>query len=534
MSQQVKSVPFHQCKAYRKLAELAREPYDLTVPDAVTPERLEKMRSSACGWTLTYGLERVDDQVMDVLQQLADERSLLDKMKRMQSGEVTNSILGYASEERTVLHTAMRDLFDAPQQGAAAVEASRLARAELDKLAKFIGKVDSEGRFSDLVFIGIGGSELGPKMLYEGLQGYLRPGRSVCFVSNVDPDEISQKLKGLDLSRTLIAVVSKSGGTLETATNERLVRHQFEQAGIDPDTCSIVITCPDSPMDDPSRFLERFHMWDYIGGRYCATSAVGCVVLAFAFGMEVIWELLRGAHEMDRAACCDDLDENLPLLAALLEMWNRNFLGYPTVAIIPYSQMLWRFAAHIQQLDMESNGKRIDRHGRPVEWHTGPIVWGEPATNAQHSFFQLIHQGTDPVPIEFIGFRECQWGRDLEFQGTNSQQKLLANLIAQGLALAMGQENENPNKVFPGNRPSLMLLADKLTPYALGSLLAFYEHKVAFQGFAWEINSFDQEGVQLGKVLAKRILSRMEAARTGKPGDAYPLGDVYLKLLEMR
>jgi glucose-6-phosphate isomerase len=529
MSKQLETTPFHQCKAYRKLAELAREPYDLTAPDAVTAERLEAMRASSCGWTLTYGLERVDEQVMEVLHQLAAERHLLDKMKSMQAGEVTNYITGFPSENRTVLHTATRDLFESPQKGAEAAEASRLARVELDKLTAFINRV--EQRFTDLVFIGIGGSELGPKMLYEGLQGYLKEGRSVRFVSNVDPDETAQKLKGLDLKRTLIAVVSKSGGTLETATNERLVRHHFEAAGVDPDTCSIVITCPDSPMDDPSRFLERFYMWDYIGGRYCATSAVGCVVLAFAFGMEVVWEFLRGAHEMDRTALSSDLHENLPLLAALIEIWNRNFLSYPTIAIIPYSQMLWRFAAHIQQLDMESNGKRIDKQGRPVEWHTGPVVWGEPSTNAQHSFFQLIHQGTDPIPIEFIGFRECQWGHDLEFQGTNSQQKLLANLFAQGLALAMGQQSDNPNKTFPGNRPSLMMLADRLTPHALGSLLAFYEHKVAFQGFAWGINSFDQEGVQLGKVLAKQILGRMEAVLSGKPGNPYPLGDFYLKMM---
>lgn len=532
MTQKTKSVPFDQCQAYRKLAELAREPYDLTASDAVTSERLKRMQGEACGWTLCYGLERVDEQVMEALLQLAAERHLLEKMAKMQAGEVMNYITGYPSENRTVLHTAVRDLFGSPHRGEEAAQAAKLAQAELEKLAKFIDRIDGEGRFTDLVFIGIGGSELGPKMLYEGLQGYCREGRQVHFVSNVDPDETAQKLKGVDLSRTLIAVVSKSGGTLETATNEALVRHLFDVAGVDPNQCSIVITCPGSPMDDPARFIERFHMWDYIGGRYCATSAVGCVVLAFAFGMEVTRELLRGAHEMDQAALSPSLEENLPLTAALIGIWNRNFLGYPTSAIIPYSQMLWRFAAHIQQLDMESNGKRIDRSGSPVAWHTGPIIWGEPATNAQHSFFQLIHQGTDPIPIEFIGFRSSQWGCDLEYQGTTSQQKLLANLFAQGLALAMGQANDNPNKVFPGNRPSLLMLANKLTPYALGSLLAFYEHKVAFEGFAWEINSFDQEGVQLGKVLAKQILERMETLQKGESGEPYPLGDFYLSLLE--
>lgn len=228
---------------------------------------------------------------------------------------------------------------------------------------------------------------------------------------------------------------------------------------------------------------------------------------------------------MDRLALENEPSKNLPLLAALLEIWNHNFLHIQTCAVIPYSQALWRFTAHLQQLDMESNGKQIDKQGHFVDFATGPIIWGEAGTNAQHSFYQLIHQGTIPICLEFIGFKENQTGTDFVYEGTTSQQKLLANLFAQAIALATGQKNENPNKVFLGNRPSFILLGKRLTPYALGALLAFYEHKVAFQGFIWNINSFDQEGVQLGKVLANRIIDRMKNPK----GSVYPVADAYLK-----
>ncbi|HXF29639.1 MAG TPA: glucose-6-phosphate isomerase, partial [Chlamydiales bacterium] len=218
-------------------------------------------------------------------------------------------------------------------------------------------------------------------------------------------------------------------------------------------------------------------------------------------------------------------------LMALLGIWNHNFLGYPTVATIPYSQVLHRFPAHLQQCDMESNGKRIDRFGKPCAFETGPIVWGEPGTNAQHSFYQLLHQGTGVVPMELIGFLNQQDSLDFDWKGTTSQEKLLSNFFAQAIALAVGQKHENPNKVFPGNRPSLILMANKLTPYALGALLALYEHKIAFQGFIWGINSFDQEGVQLGKVLADKCLQLFEATRKNeKPKEPFPLGEALIKI----
>ncbi|MBX9743976.1 MAG: glucose-6-phosphate isomerase, partial [Chlamydiales bacterium] len=269
--------------------------------------------------------------------------------------------------------------------------------------------------------------------------------------------------------------------------------------------------------------------WDFVGGRYSPTSMEGAVMLGFALGFTEWMKLLRGAHAMDIHAKTAKPGENLPLFSALLGIWNRNFLHLPTVAIIPYSQALVRFPAHLQQLDMESNGKSIDRQGKKCTYATGPVIWGEPGTNGQHSFYQLIHQGTDVIPVEFIGFRHSQANQDLSIQKTTSQQKLLSNLFAQSIALAVGQSNQNPNKVFPGNRPNRIFFADRLDPYTLGALLAFYEHKVAFQGFIWNINSFDQEGVQLGKVLANKMLSLF--AQEAKPS-SFPLGAALLKLLD--
>lgn len=284
-------------------------------------------------------------------------------------------------------------------------------------------------------------------------------------------------------------------------------------------------------MDDPSRYLASFYMWDYVGGRYSATSMVGGVTLGFALGASGFLEILKGAHAMDVHARTAEIHENLPLTSALLGIWNRNFLNYPTVAIIPYSQGLLRFTAHLQQLDMESNGKRIDKTGKATHFSTGPVIWGEPGTNGQHSFYQLIHQGTDVVPLEFIGFKKSQYPQDLEIQHTTSHEKLLANLFAQSIALATGEKNANPNKTFLGNRPNRILLAETLSPYTLGSLLAFYEHKVAFQGFIWNINSFDQEGVQLGKVLATKVLNIFKAKREKKEIPSFPLGEAYLEFL---
>ncbi|MDR3356200.1 MAG: glucose-6-phosphate isomerase, partial [Spirochaetaceae bacterium] len=272
-------------------------------------------------------------------------------------------------------------------------------------------------------------------------------------------------------------------------------------------------------------YLDSFYIDDFIGGRYSSSSGVGGVILSLAFGPAVFREFLDGAHEADRNALEPDIRKNAALLDALIGVWERNFLGIPYTAVLPYSQALSRFPAHLQQLDMESNGKRVNRAGEPVSYPTGPVVFGEPGTNGQHSFYQLLHQGTDVVPLQFIGFNDSQLGDDVVVDGSTSMTKLKANLAAQIVAFAKGQDDNNPNKQFPGGRPSSLIHGKRLTPKALGALLAHFENKVMFQGFVWNLNSFDQEGVQLGKILTRKVLS-------GKSGD--DALDAYSKLLGCR
>ncbi len=505
------------------LHKLSQKPIDMA--KILTPERIEKYALFGVGYHLLYAAEKISDEVLSALFQLAKEAKVTEKMTEMQSGEVMNQIEGIASENRSVLHTAMRDQFDHSQTKERAKEAAVMAAKELKKLEMFLQRV--EGKFTDIVQIGIGGSDLGPRALALALEPFYRPSHRAHFISNVDPDDANGVIEKLDLKKTLVVVVSKSGTTLETLTNEAFVRSKMEKMGIDPKEHFVAVTGEKSPMDNPSRYLACFYIWDFIGGRYSATSMVGAVMLAFVLGFEGFKEILRGAHEMDLHALNASPRENLPLTSALLGIWNRNFLKYPTVAIIPYSQALLRFPAHLQQLDMESNGKQINKKGERVGFSTGPVVWGEPGTNGQHSFYQLIHQGTDIVPLEFIGFHHSQRDQDLTIQKTTSQQKLLSNLFAQSIALAVGQKSDNPNKFFPGGRPNRILLAEKLTPFSMGALLSYYEHKVVFQGFVWGINSFDQEGVQLGKVLANKIIALFAGEK-----ESFPLAEAYLKFLK--
>lgn len=516
---------FSKSPSFQTLKKLAEHPVDLAA--ALTPERIGKMALKGVGFQLLYGAERVTEEGIKALYALARENQALEKMAAMQRGEVINRIEGVESESRAVLHTAMRDQFEGRQTAKPALEAAEMAGRELKKLERFLTQI--EGKFTDLIQIGIGGSDLGPRALAVALQPFHRPGHRVHFISNVDPDDANGVLANLDLKKTLVVVVSKSGTTLETLTNEEFVRARMAKMGLNAKDHFVAVTGEKSPMDNPARYLASFYMWDFVGGRYSATSMVGGVTLGFALGFHGFKEILRGAHDMDHHALTAKEGANLPLLAALLGIWNRNFLGYPTVAIIPYSQALLRFPAHLQQLDMESNGKRVDKMGHRVDFQTGPIIWGEPGTNGQHSFYQLIHQGTDTIPLEFIGFQQSQYTHDLQIEHTTSQQKLLSNLFAQSIALAIGQKNSNPNKFFPGNRPNSILLGERLNPYTLGALLSYYEHKVAFQGFIWNINSFDQEGVQLGKVLATKMLHLFAGQK-----ESFPLGEAYLEFLANR
>jgi len=502
--------------AWQRLAQLASHPYDLTAPGAVSKAgRIGAMACRSAGLRLLYATQRVDEQVLAAFQELADDCGVVARFRAMRSGAVLNRIDGWPSENRQVLHTASRDVFS---EKPLAPEATAQAKRELKRLERFLGDIDEHqllgatGKpFTTMVNIGIGGSDLGPRAVNEALRAYYRPDRQVRFIANVDPDDAAAVLASVDLSETLVTIVSKSGTTLETLTNEELARNAYRAAGLDPARHFLAVTGVGSPMEDPQRYLRSFAMFDYIGGRYSTTSMVGCMTLGFTLGMAQLLDFLRGAADMDEAAEQPAVRDNLPLLLALLGIWNRNFLGYPTLAILPYSQALHRFPAHLQQCDMESNGKSITRFGESVTAATGPIVWGEPGTNGQHAFYQLLHQGTEIVPVEFIGFRENQYGRDLEVDGTSSQQKLTANLLAQAVALAAGRDHDNPNRRFAGNRPSSIIVGTRLDPRTMGSLLALYEAKIVMQGFVWQINSFDQEGVQLGKQLATELLDLLKS-----------------------
>jgi glucose-6-phosphate isomerase len=520
---------FTETTAYHELTELAKCPYDLTGIRALqNNERLSRYVCRSRLIDLHYGTERLDDRVLAALQKLADELQLVEQFKMMRRGAFLNNIEGVESETRQVLHTACRDLFEPPP---AEPSATGEAKKELTKLRQFLQDIDSGAvcnrlgeRFETMVHVGIGGSDLGPRSIYEALRGYSLAGRNVHFIANVDPDDAARVLAGVNLERSLVTIVSKSGTTLETLTNERLVRDALQRRGLDPTQHCISVTGAGSPMENPGNYLRSFLMFDYIGGRFSSTSMVGAVMLGFSLGYERLTEFLAGASAVDRLAEEQQLQKNLPLLLALIGVWNRNFLGHETLAVLPYSQALHRFPAHLQQCDMESNGKSIDRLGRVVPYETGPIIWGEPGTNGQHAFYQLLHQGTVVVPAEFIGFKHPQRDLDLQVEGSTSQQKLVANLLAQVIALAAGQVSDNPNRNFPGNRPSCLLMADKLTPKVMGALLAVYEAKIAFQGFTWNINSFDQEGVQLGKQLATTFLEAM----SNDPGSRQSLARDFL------
>lgn len=514
------TIAYCRTSAHEELLELSRNPYDLRQKGALTRGRLDRYIAAGRHFSLHYWAQRVDDRVLDGLQNVAEQCDLVSQFRAMKNGAVMNNVAGVESEYRQVLHTACRDIFaTTPREK----EATAQARRELTRLQRFLEKVDSGEitngageRFTTFIHIGIGGSDLGPRCVYEALKPFGRSDRDVLFIANVDPDDAAAVLARADLGRSLVCIVSKSGTTDETLTNAGLAKERFVAAGLDPINHFLSVTGQGSPMDDPDQYLQSFYMFDYIGGRFSATSMVGMVMLGFFLGYERALEFLRGAADVDGEAEREDIRSNPPLLQALLGLWNHSYLGMPTVAVLPYSQALHRFPAHLQQCDMESNGKSVNRQGKMVDYRTGPVVWGEVGTNGQHAFYQLLHQGTEAVPCEFIGFRRSQYEKSGDASPRLAQQKLVANMLAQSLAFAIGRDNVNPNKYFPGNRPSSILLAERLTPQTMGALLAFYEAKIIYQGFSYNINSFDQEGVQLGKELATRFVTGMTGGSDGE------------------
>ena len=466
----------------------------------------------ACGLNYNYAAKQVDEKVLGLLSELSAEQQLTEKFAELYNGAVVNT-----GEKRLVLHQLTRG-----QLGNAVtadgVDKRDFYTTQQKRIAEFANKVHSGEianasgeKFTTVVQIGIGGSDLGPRAMYLALENWAKVNNTfkmeAKFISNVDPDDAAAVLNGIDVAHSLFVLVSKSGTTLETLTNESFVKDALKKAGLDASKHMIAVTSETSPLAKSSDYLAAFFMDDYIGGRFSSCSAVGGAVLSLAFGPEVFAAFLNGAAEEDKTALNTDITKNPALLDALIGVYERNVMGYPATAVLPYSQALSRFPAHLQQLDMESNGKSVNRFGEPVSYVTGPMIFGEPGTNGQHSFYQLLHQGTDIVPLQFIGFKNSQIGSDVVIQGSTSQQKLCANVAAQIVAFACGKDDENNNKKFAGGRPSSIITGEKLTPEALGALLSHFENKVMFQGFIWNINSFDQEGVQLGKVLAKKVLA---------------------------
>ncbi|HWC96347.1 MAG TPA: glucose-6-phosphate isomerase [Candidatus Sulfopaludibacter sp.] len=477
---------------------------------AKDPERAERMTAEAAGLFLDYSKNRVTEETLGLLVQLADESGLRARIDAMFRGDKIN-----VTENRAVLHVALR----APKGTSIVVDGQDVVpqvHAVLDRMADFCNRVRSgkwKGhtgkRIRNVVNIGIGGSDLGPVMAYEALRFYSERSMVFRFVSNVDGTDFAEAVRDLDPAETLFIVSSKTFTTLETMTNAYTAR-DWLLAGLGGDATSIrshfaaVSTNGEAVAKFGIDTSNMFGFWDWVGGRYSMDSAIGLSTM-LAVGPENFRAMLDGFHQMDEHFRTAPFGKNLPVLMGLLGIWYTDFFNAQTVAVLPYEQYLKRFPAYLQQLTMESNGKHVTLDGARVNYSTGAIYWGEPGTNGQHSFYQLIHQGTRLIPCDFLAFLQ-----PLNVLGRHHD-ILIANVFAQAEALAFGKSADEPYRQFDGNRPSNMLLADKLTPQALGSLVALYEHLVFTQGVIWQINSFDQWGVELGKVLAQRIIPELSS-----------------------
>ena len=488
---------------------------------AEDPGRGERMMVEAAGICFDYSKNRITDETLSLLVRLAGESGLKDRIDAMFGGEKIN-----ATEKRAVLHVALR----APagkEMRIDGVDVVPHVHAVLDKMADFSRRVRSgewKGytgkRIRSVVNIGIGGSDLGPVMAYEALRQYSQRDLTFRFVSNVDGTDFYEATRDLQAEETLFIISSKTFTTLETMTNARTARDWALTTLKDPAAVAKHFVAVSTNAGEVGKFgidtANMFEFWDWVGGRYSMDSAIGLSTM-IAIGPEHFQEMLDGLHEMDEHFRTAPFERNLPVLLGLLGIWYNNFFGAETVAVLPYDQYLKRFPAYLQQLTMESNGKRVTLDGSVVDYQTGPIYWGEPGTNGQHSFYQLIHQGTKLIPCDFIAF-----SRSLHPLGRHHD-LLMANVFAQAEALAFGKTVEElqsektpaelvPHRTFEGNRPSNLILMEQLTPGALGKLVALYEHSVFTQGAIWQIDSFDQWGVELGKVLAARIVPELEAA----------------------
>jgi glucose-6-phosphate isomerase len=487
---------------------------------AEDPRRGERLTVEAVGLYLDYSKNRITDETLGLLLQLAQESGLRDRIDAMFRGDRIN-----VSENRAVLHVALR----APRDATVMHDGRNVVpevHAVLDRMADFSNRLrrgtwkgHTGKRIRHVINIGIGGSDLGPVMAYEALRHYSKRDMSFRFVSNVDSNDFAEAVRGLDPAATLFIVSSKTFTTLETMTNAQTAR-EWLLAGLGEESAIAkhfvaVSTNAEAVAKFGIDTANMFGFWDWVGGRYSMDSAIGLSTM-IAIGPDNFRAMLGGFHEMDEHFRTAPFERNLPVLMGLLGVWYSNFFGAQTVAVLPYIQYLKRFPAYLQQLTMESNGKHVTLDGKTVNYDTGPIYWGEPGTNGQHSFYQLIHQGTRLIPCDFIAF-----ARSPNPLGRH-QDMLLANVFAQTEALAFGKTVEQvraegtpdwlvPHRLFEGNRPSNTLLLEALTPAALGKLVALYEHSVFTQGTIWQIDSFDQWGVELGKALAQRIIPQLES-----------------------
>ncbi len=499
-------------------------------------DRIEKFSLKAVDIFYDFSRQRVDEKTMDLLFELAEFKNLKQRFLEMVGGEKVN-----VTENRPALHTAARNFSDDPVfvNGRDVMPEIIKVRNDIKKFALHVHKEKITGStgmpFRHVVVIGIGGSYLGTEFVANALDFLADKKIEIMFLSNVDIHNFGKIASIIDVERTLWIVISKSYTTAETMANANQVRSFILEKGLDPAKHFVTVTSKGSPGDDPDNpVLSSFHMFDFIGGRYSVTSAVGGVPLSLYLGYKRFERFLKGAEEMDLHAQNARENENIPLVAALISVWNNNFLGYPAQAIIPYASPLSKLAAHIQQLSMESNGKSVTKDGNRLDEPTGGIIFGEPGTNAQHSFFQLAHQGR-PFPIDFIGVIHPHYKQyQNQSKGVTNHQELWSNLIAQPTALAQGKEDANPAKSFSGNRPSSTILLKDLSPENIGRLLALYEAKTVFEAFIWDINPFDQFGVELGKILATDIRKEMAMKNQDKSNtfeNVDPITKFYLNTL---
>ncbi len=512
--------------AWNALQKHYEETKDTTIAQlfAQDPRRAETFRAEFQDILLDYSKNRIDQKGMELLFDLAREARLKENAEAMFTGKKIN-----VTENRAVLHVALRNRSNTPIY-VDGVDVMPEVNRVLSQMSDFCRRVRSgewlgfTGKpIRNVVNIGIGGSDLGPKMACEALKAFGTPNLKIFFVSNVDGFHICDTLRGLDPAETLFVVASKTFTTQETMTNAGTARNWILSSFASNQAIARHFVAVSTNAGEVSRFgidvANMFAFWNWVGGRYSLCSAIGLPIM-LQIGPEAFLDMLEGHHEMDNHFRTAPLEQNLPVILALLGVWYNNFYGAQSHAILPYDQAMHRFAAHLQQVSMESNGKSVDKEGHPVTWQTGPVIWGEPGTNSQHSFFQLLHQGTKLIPADFIGFCRSQTPVG------DHHQKLMANFVAQTEALAFGKStgqvlSEEPGlspelaaqKTFHGNRPTNTILADQLNPRTLGRLMALYEQKIFTQGVLWNIYSFDQWGVQLGKVLAKRILKDFAAGK---------------------